>query len=84
MVISPTLTVLIALNKTRAGKKVTKASVTVIPKIDPPNRKAKVGKMIKRLASNAAPVATKQAKLREKITERKVLRCWYKIDGKRM
>ena len=61
MVTSPTETVLIKLNSKMATQKAENASTTVIPKMLPPYKNAKVGKIKKRLATSATPVARKQA-----------------------
>ena len=60
MVKIPTETVLMRLNSNTANQNAENASVTVIPKILPPNRYAKVGNTIKRLATSATSVAIKQ------------------------
>ena len=74
MVTNPTPTIFIKLNSNIASQNAENASATVIPNISPPKSSAKVGKMMKRLATNAAPVAIKQDALNESTTVFKFLR----------
>jgi hypothetical protein len=70
----PTDSVLIKLKISTPTQNAENASVTVSPKILPPNKYAYVGKIKKRFDINATPVAIKQDPLKDSTTVFKFLR----------